>query len=79
MYLRLTDKLLIRSATTKKKSMDRQKKSRNRVHGVGFGITAQADSTTVNAGITEIMTREEWRELYRGELGEILGISDNFS
>jgi hypothetical protein len=44
-----------------------------------FGITAQADSTTVNAGITEIMTREQWRELYRSELGEILGISDSFS
>jgi len=77
--LRLTDKLLILSAKTKKKSMDRQNQSRNRVRGVGFGITAQADSTTVNAGITEIMTREQWRELYRSELGEILGISDSFS
>jgi hypothetical protein len=66
------------SATTKKKSMDRQNQLRNRVRGMGFGVTAQADSTTVNAGITEIMTREEWRELYRGELGEILGISDSF-
>jgi hypothetical protein len=47
----------------------------NRKRGVGFTLEK---NTTVNAGTKVVMTREEWRNLYRGELGKILDVCDSF-